>query len=271
MYATNYHKCRTLAQALELYAELNEPSYMSGGFTLIPAMKNRLAAPENLIDLQSIPELQGVSHDGEWVSLGAATCHADVAASRTVQTLIPALAHLAGSIGDMQVRHMGTIGGSVANNDPSADYPAAVLGTGARIITDRREIVADDYFAGMYATVLEPGEIVIRLLFPIPLSAGYAKFRNPASHYAMAACFVSRFADGSVRVGVTGASENGVFRWSEAEEALASNFDPESLGGLSFGTVRMMSDLHGSADYRSHLVRVMTARAVNAQAGTDIS
>jgi carbon-monoxide dehydrogenase medium subunit len=271
MYQTTYHKCHTLEQARALFAELGEPSYMSGGFTLIPAMKNRLAAPENLIDVRAIPELSGVAFEAGHLSIGSATTHAEVAAHPLVEAHIPTLAKLAGSIGDMQVRHMGTIGGSIANNDPAADYPAAVLSMNATIVTDQREIAADDYFDGMYATILKPGEIVVRLVFPVPLSAGYAKFRNPASHYAMAASLVSRTSDGTVRVAVTGASENGVFRWVEAEAALQSQFQAETLEGISLGGVRMMADIHGSAEYRASLVRVMTSRAVAAQGRVDIS
>ena len=271
MYNTTYHQCRTLEQALSLHAELSEPSYISGGFTLIPAMKNRLAAPENLIDVRAIPELQGITLDAGRLSIGAATCHADVAGSETVARAIPALAKLAGSIGDMQVRHMGTIGGSVANNDPAADYPAAVLGMGATVVTDRREIAADDYFTGMYTTNLEDDEIVVRIVFPVPLSAGYAKFRNPASRYAMAASWVSRAADGSVRVAVTGASEEGVFRWSQAEAALGGRFEADAIDKVSLSPIRMMADLHGSSEYRAHMVRVMTARAIAAQGRADIT
>jgi carbon-monoxide dehydrogenase medium subunit len=270
MYQTSYHKCETLDEARRLYAQLREPSYLSGGFTLIPAMKNRLAAPENLIDLRAIPELRGIRQEAGWLVIGAATCHAEVAASNTVARAIPALAQLAGSIGDMQVRHMGTIGGSVANNDPAADYPAAVLGTGAMIVTDRREIAADHYFTGMYSTALEEGEIILRLAFPEPQSAGYAKLRNPASKYALAASFVARAADGSVRVSVTGAGQNGVFRWTAAEAALASCFEPGAVANLQLDPSEMFSDLHGSSDYRANLTRVMTARAVAAQGRTDI-
>lgn len=270
MYQTTYHKCETLESALSLYAELSEPSYISGGFTLIPTMKNRLAAPENLIDVRAIPELQGIAYEDGQLVIGAATCHADVAESETVANAIPALAQLARSIGDMQVRHMGTIGGSLANNDPSADYPSAVLGLGATIITDRREILADDYFTGMYATDLEDGEIIVRIAFPKPQSAGYAKFRNPASKYALAASFVVRQADGAVRVAVTGAGENGVFRWAEAEQVLTTRFEAEAVDTIQPDANEMLSDLHGPADYRASLVRVMTARAVRAQHRADI-
>lgn len=271
MYQTRYHTCASLAQARELYASLNEPSYLSGGFTLIPAMKNRLAAPENLIDLRKIAELHGITTDREWLTIGAATCHADVAASQEVSQAIPALAQLAGSIGDMQVRHMGTIGGSVANNDPAADYPAAALGLGAIVITDRRAIPADEFFTGMYTTALEEGEIIVRIRFPIPKSAGYAKFRNPASRYALAASYVVRHQNGSVRVAVTGAAENGVFRWQQAEEQLGTRFETKVLDDLAVNPLEMLSDMHGSEDYRAHLVKVTTARAVLAQGRAEIN
>jgi carbon-monoxide dehydrogenase medium subunit len=265
MYQIAYHHCDTLDRALALFAELDEPSYISGGFTLIPAMKNRLAAPSNLIDLRAIPELNGISVENGRLVVGAATCHADVATSALVAATVPALGRLAGSIGDMQVRHMGTIGGSVANNDPAADYPAAVLGLQAIIVTDRREIPAEEYFTGLYSTALEEGEIILRIAFLVPRGASYAKFRNPASKFALAASFVVRAIDGSVRVGVTGASGNGTFRWTEAEEALAARFEPTALDDLRPDAADMLSDLHGGSDYRAELVRVMTARAVEAQ------
>ncbi|WP_114966426.1 FAD binding domain-containing protein [Alkalilacustris brevis] len=270
MYQTTYHKGQSLDQVRKLHAELPEPSYISGGFTLIPAMKNRLAAPENLIDLRALPELRGITRDGDRLRIGAASCHAEVAGSPEVAQSIPALALLADSIGDMQVRHMGTIGGSVANNDPAADYPAAVLALGATIITDQREIAAHDFFTGMYATDLAEGEIILRIDFPVPRSAGYAKLRNPASKYAIAASFVARGSDGSVRVAVTGAGEDGVFRWFDAEQALADRFETASVEALQPDPGMMLSDLHGSAEYRAALVKVMTARAVDAQGSVDI-
>jgi len=194
--------------------------------------------------------------------IGGGTTHVAVSRSEAVRSTIPVLAALAGSIGDVQVRNRGTIGGSVANNDPAADYPSAVLALDATIVSDRREIAADEYFTGLYSTALEPGEIITALAFPIPLAAGYAKFRNPASRYAMAAVFVSRLSDGSVRVAVTGAGSEGVFRWAEAEAALARDFSPEALEGLALDPDALIGDMHASAAYRANLVRVMARRAV---------
>jgi carbon-monoxide dehydrogenase medium subunit len=229
---------------------------------LLPAVKQRLAAPENLIDLRHIPALKGIQSAAGTLTIGAATSHAEVAASAVVRSAIPALAGLAGSIGDPMVRHLGTIGGSVANNDPAADYPSALLALGATVFTDRRSLKADDFFVGLYATALDAGEIVTRIAFPVPTSAGYAKFRNPASHYAMAAAFVARFADGSVRVAVTGAGNRGVFCATAMEAALTRNYSPAALEGLTFDPRDMMSDIHGSAEYRAHLAKVMVHRAV---------
>ncbi|PDT46559.1 carbon monoxide dehydrogenase [Sinorhizobium fredii] len=270
MYATTYHKPRTLVEAVALYESSDEPTYLSGGHTLIPTLKNRLAAPQHLIDLRAIPELSGIAVTSDTVVIGAATKHAAVAASKEVKAAIPALAGLAGSIGDVQVRHMGTIGGSTANNDPAADYPSAVLSLDAILHTDRREIPADEYFQGLYTTALEPGEILVRLEFRIPDIAGYAKFRNPASRYAMAAAFVSKHRDGHVRVAITGAGNEGVFRWTEAEERLTESLTAEALDGLAIDPSRMMGDMHAPADYRAHLVTVMARRAVQNLGGTHI-
>jgi carbon-monoxide dehydrogenase medium subunit len=262
MYETTYHKPKTLAQATECFASCEEPSYLSGGHTLIPALKSRLAAPAHLIDVRAIPELSGIEVDADRVIIGGATRYATVAASAEIRQAIPALTALTGSIGDVQVRHMGTIGGSIANNDPAADYPAAVLSLDAIVHTDRRAIPAADYFQGLYTTALEPGEILVRVEFRIPEIAGYAKFRNPASRYSMAAAFVSRHRDGSVHVAVTGAGNDGVFRWTEAEERLANNLAVEALDGLTIDPSLMMGDMHAPAEYRAHLVAVMARRAV---------
>jgi carbon-monoxide dehydrogenase medium subunit len=225
-------------------------------------MKARLAAPKNLIDLRHVPELKGISASGDAVTIGGGTTHYDVANSAEVKKAIPVLAALAGSIGDPAVRYMGTIGGSVANNDPAADYPVAVLALAGTVTTDKRTIAADDYFAGLYSTALEEGEIVTKVSFKVPEQAGYAKFRNPASHYAMAAVFVARHKDGSVRVAVTGAGNDGVFRWTDAEQALAKSFTADALKGLKVDASGMMSDIHGSAEYRANLVAVMARRAM---------
>ncbi len=233
---------------------------LAGGQTLLPSMKQRLNQPSALVSLRGIPELQGVCRDGDALVIGAATTHARVAAEAGDY---PGLAALAGQIGDPAVRAMGTIGGSLANNDPSACYPAAVLGSGATVVTNAREIEADDFFDGMFATALEEGEIITSVRFPIPQKAAYAKFHQPASRFALAGAFVAQFADG-VRVAITGASEDGVFRWVQAEAALKDNFSAEALSGLTLPAEGMIGDLHGTPEYRAHLAAVMTRRAVAA-------
>ena len=234
---------------------------LSGGQTLLPTMKQRLASPATLVSLTGISELKGVCQGDGGIIIGAATCHADVA--RDAAKYYPALAALAGQIGDPAVRNRGTIGGSLANNDPSACYPAAALASGGIVVTNQREIAADDYFQGMFATALEEGEIITAVKFPVPQKAAYVKFAQPASRFALVGVFVAQFADG-VRVAVTGASNNGVFRWTEAEAALSGNFSAAAVKGLKSSSEDMISDLHGSAEYRAHLVGVMTARAVAA-------
>ena len=262
MYETNYHRPRSLSEAAGLFAGSGDAAYISGGHTLLPAMKARLAAPANLIDLRHVPELKGIEVAGDSVAIGGAMTHAEVHQSAEVKRAISTLAALAGSIGDAQVRHLGTIGGSVANNDPAADYPAAVLALAGTVHTDKRQIPADQYFTGLYTTALQEGEIVTRVAFRIPETSGYAKFRNPASRYPMAGVFVAKHKDGSVRVAVTGAGNDGVFRWSEAEQALSGNFAESALQGLSVPASRMMGDIHGSPEYRANLVAVMARRAL---------
>ena len=262
MYATTYHRPESLSEATSLFSGADDAAYISGGHTLLPAMKARLAAPSILIDLRHVPELKGINVSGDTVTIGGATTHFEVSQSGDVKRAIPTLAALAGSIGDAQVRHLGTIGGSVANNDPAADYPAAVLALAGTVHTDRRQVAADDFFTGLYTTSLEEGEIVTRVAFRVPETAGYAKFRNPASRYPMAGVFVARLKDGSIRVAVTGAGNDGVFRWGEAEQALAGNFAPEALQGLSIPVSGMMGDIHGSPEYRANLVAVMARRAM---------
>jgi len=235
---------------------------LSGGQTLMPTMKQRLAAPEVLVSLTGIAALKGVSgRAGASVTVGAATPHAVVAAE--ARAFYPALAVLAGGIGDPAVRNRGTIGGSLANNDPAACYPAAVLASGATITTSRREIAADDYFQGLFSTALEEGEIITGVTFPIPQKAAYVKFNQPASRFALTGVFVAKYA-GGVRVAVTGASNNGVFRWSDAEAALSADFSAGALAGLTVDDSEMIADLHGSAAYRANLVKVLTGRAVAA-------
>jgi carbon-monoxide dehydrogenase medium subunit len=264
MYAVNYHRASSVAEAATLLKN-GEAKALSGGMTLIPAMKTRLAAPSDVVDIARIAELKGVKVSGRTVTIGAATTHAEVASSAELKKAAPAVAELASHIGDPHVRHRGTIGGSVANNDPAADYPAAMLALGATIVTNNREIAADDFFTGLFETALEDGEIVTSVRFEAPEKAGYEKFRNPASLYAMTGVFVAKTGSG-VRVGVTGAGDNGVFRQSEMEAALAQSFSPAAVEGISVSPDGLMSDLHASAEYRANLVKVMAKRAV-AKAG----
>jgi len=259
MYSFEVDKPGTVAEAVTALAT-EEALALGGGQTLIPTLKQRLASPSRLVSLGGIAEIKGVSGADGVVSIGGGTTHAAVAAGATAY---PALAALAGNIGDPAVRNRGTIGGSLANNDPAACYPSAALASGATIVTNTREIAADDYFQGLFTTALHEGEIITAVRFPVPQAASYQKFEQPASRFALVGVFVARFADG-VRVAVTGASEDGVFRWSEAEAALSANFAAEALDGLSVDPTDMIADLHGTKDYRAHIVKVMTARAVKA-------
>jgi len=261
MYEFEYQKVSSTGDAKSAYGAKEDATYMAGGMTLIPTLKQRLASPTDVIDLKGIGDLVGISDAGNGVEIKALTRHADVAASDLVAAKIPALAALAGEIGDPQVRNRGTIGGSVANNDPSADYPAACLGLGATIVTDGREIAADDYFTGLFDTALELGELLTAVRFPAPQAAAYQKFPNPASRYAMAGVFVAK-TDGGVRVAITGTGQSGVFRWSEAEAALNSNFSKDAIDALSLNGDDMIADLHGPGAYRAHLAKVLTGRAV---------
>jgi carbon-monoxide dehydrogenase medium subunit len=260
MYSVNYHRAASVADAVKLVGE-GDAKYLSGGMTLIPAMKTRLAAPSDLVDLGHIAELKGVRIAGDTVTIGAATTHFDVSSDASLKKAFPALAELAGHIGDPHVRHKGTIGGSVANNDPAADYPAALLAVGATIVTNKREVAAEDFFTGLFETALADGEMVTAVKLTIPAKAGYEKFRNPASRYAMAGVFAAQTKDGA-RVAVTGAGDQGVFRSSEIEAALANNFAASALSGVSVPSDGLMSDLHASAEYRASLVVVMAKRAV---------
>ena len=260
MYAVNYHRASSVQDAVGLAAG-GDAKYVSGGMTLIPAMKTRLAAPSDLVDLSRIAELKGVSVSGRTVTIGAGTTHFDVSTNADLKQVCPGFAYLASLIGDPAVRHCGTIGGSVANNDPAADYPAALVALNATIVTDQREISAEDFFTGLFETGLEDGEIVTAVRFTAPNKAGYEKFRNPASRYAIVGVFVAKGADG-VRVGVTGAGDNGVFRAAAIEAALAGNFDASAVTGIAIDPGNLMSDIHASADYRAALVLVMAKRAV---------
>ena len=263
MYETKYHKASSLDNATSTLNGADDGKFLSGGMTLIPTMKQRLAAPTDLVDIGGLSDLQGISKDGSTLTIGAGTTHADVAGSADVKSAIPALAALASHIGDPHVRNRGTLGGSIANNDPAADYPAAVLALGATIKTNSREIAAEDFFAGMFETSLNEDEIIVSVSFPIPEKAGYAKFPNPASRYAMAGVFAAKTADGP-RVGVTGAGQDGVYREAAMEAALGSDWSPASASGVSVSADDLMSDIHGSSDYRANLVKVMAGRAVEA-------
>ncbi|MHA3976269.1 FAD binding domain-containing protein [Halovulum sp. GXIMD14794] len=260
MYDFQIARPSSLDEAVKaLSGEDSQP--LGGGQTLIPTLKQRLAAPELLVSLTGIKELNFVRQDGGTLSIGGTTPHAVVA--REAAGAYPALAGMASHIGDPAVRNRGTIGGSLANNDPSACYPAGVLASGATIVTNNREIAADDFFDGMFTTALDEGEIITEVRFPIPEKANYQKFEQPASRFALVGVMVAKHGDG-VRVAVTGASEDGVFRWSEAEEALSSNYAPEAVDGLSVPADGMIGDLHGTPEYRAHLVKVLTKRAVAA-------
>jgi len=261
MYAFTYQRPQTLRQALNLLSKNGEAKLIAGGHTLLPTMKLRLASPSMLIDISRIEGLAGIELKGRALTVGAMTRHNDVHTSPVAQQSIPVLAKLAGMIGDPAVRHMGTIGGSVANNDPNADYPAACLGLGATIITNKRRIKADDFFTGMFSTALDPAEIITKLSFPIPKKAAYQKFRNQASRYALVGVFVAKRGS-EIRVAVTGAGANGVFRVKAFEEALKKRFSPKSLEGLTVPADGMSSDIHGSAGYRAHLIGVLARRAV---------
>ena len=262
MHDFQYHRPASAADAAGLAASKSEAKIVAGGMTLIPTLKQRLAQPSDLIDLGGIAELKGVKAEGAGITIGAMTTHADVARSAEVQKAIPALAALASGIGDPLVRNRGTIGGSVANSDPAADYPAAVLALGATIRTNKREIKADDFFKGMFETALQDGEIITAIHFPKPDKAGYSKFPNPASRYAIVGVFVAKAGSG-VRVAVTGAGPC-AFRSKELESALAASFTPDAAKAVKISASGLNSDLHATADYRAHLVAVMASRAVAA-------
>lgn len=260
MHNFEFVKPSNIADAVQAMASEGAQA-LSGGQTLLPTMKQRLAQPETLVSLTAIPEMQGVCMGEGGLHIGAATTHTTVA--QEAASLYPGLAALAGGIGDPMVRNRGTVGGSVANNDPAACYPSAVLASGATVVTNTRKIAADDYFQGMFTTALEEGEIITSVIFPVPAKSAYVKFNQPASRFALTGVFVAQF-DTGVRVAVTGASNNGVFRWAEAEAALSKDFSAAALAGLSVDASEMINDLHGTAAYRANLVKVLTGRAVTA-------
>ena len=265
MYDFTYHRPASLDDAVKALEGADDGKLLAGGHTLIPTLKQRLASPSDVIDLSGISSLQGISESGGTVVIGATTTHAAVASDALVKSKIPALSHLADGIGDAQVRNRGTIGGSIANSDPAADYPAGLVGLGATVKTNKREIAADDFFTGLFETALDDGEIVTAVRFPVPRAAAYVKFPNPASRYAIVGVFVARTGDG-VRVAVTGAGP-GVFRVPEMEAALAANFSADAVAGIAVAPDDLNADLHASADYRASLVTTMAKRAVAAAGG----
>jgi carbon-monoxide dehydrogenase medium subunit len=262
MYNFDYQRPQSVADAAKAIAGKDEAKLLAGGMTLIPTLKQRLAKPSDLVDLGRIAELKGIKRDGNAIVIGAMTRHADVVTSDVVKSAIPALAQLAGGIGDPQVRNRGTIGGSLANNDPAADYPAAVLALNATVITNKRRIAADDFFKGMFETALGQDEIITAVSFPVAEKAGYSKFPNPASRYAIVGVFVTR-TGGQVRVAVTGAGPV-VFRQKEMETALTRSFSADAVANIKQSVSGLNSDIHASAEYRAHLVTVMAKRAVAA-------
>jgi aerobic carbon-monoxide dehydrogenase medium subunit len=262
MYNFEYQRAQSVADAAKALSGKEEAKLLAGGMTLIPTLKQRLAKPSDLIDLGRIAELKGIKREGNAVVIGAMTRHVEVATSDVVTSAIPALAHLAEGIGDPQVRNRGTIGGSIANNDPAADYPSAVLALNATVITNKRKIAADDFFKGMFETALAPDEIVTAVSFPLAEKAGYSKFPNPASRYAVVGVFVAR-TGGQVRVAVTGAGAV-VFRQKDMEAALAKSWSPDAVAAIKQSASGLNSDIHASAEYRAHLVTVMAKRAVAA-------
>lgn len=263
MYEFKFSRPATVRQAANLLAKTEDAKVIAGGHTLVPVMKQRLARPAQLIDISRIEGLDGIEMKGRSLVIGATARHASVASSPVVKANAPALANLASMIGDPAVRHSGTIGGSLANNDPTADYPAAVMALGATIVTNKRKLAPEEFFQGLFTTALEADEIITRVQFPLAKKAAYIKFRNQASRYALVGVFVAK-RPSEVRVAVTGAGGNGVFRVPQFEEALKKRFNPKSLDGLTVSADGLNSDLHGSAEYRAHLIGVLARRAVEA-------
>jgi aerobic carbon-monoxide dehydrogenase medium subunit len=264
MYQTTYHRPSSVDEAAALFAKGSESKYLAGGHTLIPVMKQRLASPSDVIDLSKIKELVGIELSGDALTIKAATTYFDILQSADAKKAIPALVHLVSVLGDPQVRYRGTIGGSIANNDPAADFPAAVVALGATIKTNKRSISADDFFKGLFATALDDGEIITAISFPIPAKAGYSKMRHPASRFALTAVFVARTKAGDVRVAATGASQDGVMRVPAIEAALKTNWSPAALDNVKISSDGLLTDIHGSSSYRANLIQVMAQRAVTA-------
>jgi carbon-monoxide dehydrogenase medium subunit len=266
MYETTYHRPSSVDEAAALFAKGSESRYLAGGHTLLPVMKQRLASPSDVIDLGRIKELVGVELSADALTIKAATTYFDIMQSADAKKAIPAIVHLTSMLGDPQVRYRGTIGGSIANNDPAADFPAAVLALGATVKTNKRSISADDFFKGLFSTALDDGEIITAVSFPVPAKAGYSKMRHPASRFALTGVFVVKTKSGDVRVAATGASSSGVMRVPAIEAALKANWSPGALDGVKISADGLLTDIHGSATYRANLIKVMAQRAV-AEAG----
>lgn len=264
MYQTTYHRASSVDEAASLFAQGSEAKFLAGGQTLLPVMKQRLASPSDVIDLGKIKELQGVELSGDVLTIKAATTYYDIMQNADVKQAIPAIAHLTSMLGDPAVRYRGTIGGSIANNDPAADYPAALLALGATVTTNKRSIAAEAFFKGLFTTALEDGEIITAVSFPVPAKAGYAKMRHPASRFALTAVFVAQTKSGEIRVAATGASQSGVMRVPAIEDALKANWSPSALDNVSIPASGLLADIHGTAEYRANLVKVMAQRAVTA-------
>src|SRR5471032_1333817 len=256
MYETLYHRPSTVAEAVALFAKGSESKYLAGGHTLIPVMKQRLAQPSGVIDLGKIKELVGIEVSADALTIKAATTYFDILQSADAKKAIPAIAYLTSVIGDPAVRYRGTIGGSIANNDPAADFPAAVLALGATVKTDKRSIAADDFFKGLFSTALADGEIITQVSFPVPAKAGYAKMRHPASRFALTGVFVVKTKSGDIRVAATGASQNGVMRVPSIEAALKANWSAGSLDSIKISEDGLLTDIHGSSAYRANLIKV---------------
>jgi carbon-monoxide dehydrogenase medium subunit len=262
MYETTYHRPTSVDEAASLFAKGKEAKYLAGGHTLLPVMKQRLAAPSDVIDLGRIKDMVGIELSADALTIKAATTYFDIMQSTEVKKSLPAISHLTSLIGDPAVRYRGTIGGSIANNDPAADFPAALLALGATVKTNKRSIAADDFFKGLFTTALGDGEIITAVSFPIPAKAGYSKMRHPASRFALTGVFVAKTKSGDVRVAATGASSSGVMRVPAIEAALKANWSPGALDSVKISADGLLADIHGSAAYRANLIKVMAQRAV---------
>jgi aerobic carbon-monoxide dehydrogenase medium subunit len=262
MYETIYHRPASVDEAVALFAKGSESKYLAGGHTLLPVMKQRLASPSDVIDLGKIKDLIGIEVSADALTIKAATTYFDILESADAKKAIPAIVHLTSVLGDPQVRYRGTIGGSIANNDPAADYPAAVLALGATVKTNKRSISADDFFKGLFTTALDDGEIITQVSFPIPAKAGYSKMRHPASRFALTGVFVAKTKAGDIRAAATGASQNGVMRVPAIEAALKADWSASALDGIKISADGLLADIHGSSAYRANLIKVMAQRAV---------